>query len=47
MPDRKLCENHAFPAARPKEATGRRAAIAATKKKIAAEAKVSDKSLEE
>jgi hypothetical protein len=36
-----ICENHAFPAARPKGTTGRRAAIAATKKKLAAEAKVS------
>lgn len=42
MPDRKICENHAFPAARPPKTTGRRAAILATKKKLAAEAKVSE-----
>jgi hypothetical protein len=42
MPDRKICENHAFPAARPKETTGRRAAVLATREKLAAEAKVSD-----
>jgi hypothetical protein len=42
MLDRKICENHAFPAARPKETTGRRALVAATKKKIAEETKVSE-----
>ncbi len=42
MPDRKICEVHAFPAARPPETTGRRAAVLATKKKLAEEAKVSD-----
>ena len=46
MPGRKICENHAFPAARPKHTTGRRAAIAATKRKMA-EAQVSDESAEE
>ena len=42
LPDRKICENHAFPAARPPETTGRRAAVLATKKKLAEEAKVSE-----
>jgi hypothetical protein len=42
MPDRKICEVHAFPAARPKGTTGRRAAVLATRKKIAEEAQVSD-----
>ncbi len=42
LPDRKICENHAFPAARPPETTGRRAAVLATRKKIAAETKVSE-----
>jgi DnaJ-class molecular chaperone len=41
--DRKICKVHAFPAARPKGTTGRRAAVLATKKKLAAEeAKVSE-----
>ena len=42
MPGRKICENHAFPAARPPETTGRRALVLATKKKLAAQTKVSD-----
>jgi hypothetical protein len=43
LPDRNICENHAFPAARPPETTGRRAAVLATKKKLAEEeAKVSE-----
>jgi DnaJ-class molecular chaperone len=43
MPDRNICEVHAFPAARPPGTTGRRAAVLATKKKMAAEeAKVSE-----
>jgi hypothetical protein len=37
MPNRKICENHAFPASRPPKTTGRRAAVLATRKKLAAE----------
>jgi len=42
MKNRKICESHAFPAARPPGTTGRRAAIEATKRKIAEETKVSE-----
>ncbi len=48
LPNRKICEFHAYPAARKKGTTGRRAAIEATKKKQAErEAKVSSDSTEE
>ena len=44
---RSICEFHAYPAARPKKATGRRAAIEATKKKIQEKAKASRERAEE
>ena len=48
LPDRKICKFHAFPAAREKGTTGRRAAIEATKRKIALqETQVSAGSAEE
>lgn len=37
MPNRKICENHAFPAGRSPKTTGRRAAVLATRKKLAEE----------
>jgi DnaJ-class molecular chaperone len=42
LPDRNICEVHAFPAARLKGTTGRRAAVMATRKKLEDEAKVSE-----
>ncbi len=44
LPRRKICENHAFPGARPPATTGRRAAVLATRKKWEEEeeAKVSE-----
>ena len=44
---RKICENHAFPAGRPPGTTGRRAAVLATRKKLAEEAKVSENRADE
>jgi DnaJ-class molecular chaperone len=47
LPERKICESHAFPAARPPGTTGRRAAVLATRKKLEEEAKVSAENAED